>query len=256
MNFFPLINLIIVNHKNISPRKFPVIRYFFHFVAFELPVKVNDTIIGDPLFTLPIYVPEEQLEALNIKKLSLCYEIHGKPDQWFNLVTDECTTVNAQYIGLSRRLNVIDKIGVRAVDEDDQCSNILVDVNQCSANVNGMNISLMDKYSSGGINVKRYSNRVRISVPNCADITLVMWVICQHRPLDNPDVPGTKITADLIKFVIMRGLNFGHRLAHGLLGKNDSKSQCNNLSLLVYLFTYHNALSHHTRTILECSCQH
>ena len=52
-------------------------------------VEVNDTVIGDPLYTVPILVSNEQLSSLNLDSLSLCYEIHGDSGQWFNLVTDE-----------------------------------------------------------------------------------------------------------------------------------------------------------------------
>jgi hypothetical protein len=180
---------------------------------------VNDTIVGDPLFTVPILVPEQQLAALNLTKVSLCYEIHGSSDQWFNLVTDECATVNAQYVALTESLNIIDEVGVRAVDNADQCVNIRVNVNQCTADVNGVPLGLMERYSMNGINVKRYNNRVRISVPNCNELTLVMWVICEMHVIDNPDDPGNELPANMIKFVVMRGLNFGHRAAHGLLGK-------------------------------------
>ncbi|ORU93487.1 MAG: hypothetical protein A6F71_08955 [Cycloclasticus sp. symbiont of Poecilosclerida sp. M] len=164
-------------------------------------------------------VSEEQLAAINQTRLSLCYEIHGEPGAWFNLVTDECTTVNAQYVSLSESLNVIDEIGVRAVNDDDECVNIRVNVDQCSAEVNDVALSLNQRYSSAGISVRRYNNRVRISVPNCNELTLVMWVICETRTLENPDDPGTDLTGDMIKFVVMRGLNFGHREAHGLLGE-------------------------------------
>lgn len=165
---------------------------------------------------MPILVSDEQLRALNVDKLSLCYEVHGESGQWFNLVTDECASVNTRYSSLSPRLNIMDQIGVRAVDDSNKCINISVDVNQCDATVDG--VSLM-RYSANGVNVRRYSNRVRISVPNCAELTLVMWVICERRTLDNPDIPGTQLTGDMIKFVVMRGLNFGHRQAHGLLGR-------------------------------------
>ncbi len=156
---------------------------------------------------------------LDVPKLSLCYEIHGEGGHWFNLVTDQCTTVNAQYFALSLNLNVIDRIGVRTVDDNGECVNILVDIDQCSASVDNASLNLMERYSSGGVSVKRYSNRVRISVPNCNDQTLVMWVICESRTVDNPDIPGATITADMIKFVVMRGLNTGSSNAHGLIGK-------------------------------------
>ena len=164
-------------------------------------------------------VPAEQLTALNITRVSLCYEIHGQSDQWFNLVTDECATVNAQYFSLSRRLNIIDEIGVRAVDDNNRCVNIRVNVGGCTAEVNGVSLDLMERFSQNGISVRRYNNRVRISVPNCNELTLVMWAICEIRTVDNPDVPGERLNSRMIKYVVMRGLNFGHRVAHGLLGK-------------------------------------
>ncbi len=67
--------------------------------------------------------------------------------------------------------------------------------------------------------MRRYSNRVRISTPNCNDLTLVMWVICETRVLENPDEFNSSATGDMIKFVVMRGLNTGHSRAHGLIGK-------------------------------------
>ena len=84
-------------------------------------VEVNDTIIGDHLSTVPILVDRDQREMLNMTKPQLCYEIHGDANQWFNLVTDNCTTVNALY--LNETLNV----GVKAVDKDNKCVEILVD---------------------------------------------------------------------------------------------------------------------------------
>lgn len=153
----------------------------------------------------------EQLQALNLPRLSLCYEIHGKSGQWFNLVTDECATVNAHYFGLSPSLNIIDEIGVRAVDVNNMCVNIRVNVSGCTAEVNGVPLNLMQRYSAGGINVRRFNNRVRISVPNCNELTLVMWTVCEMRTI-------VEIPTKMIKFVVMRGLNFGHRAAHGLLG--------------------------------------
>lgn len=180
-------------------------------------IEVNDTVIGDPLFTVPILVPPEQLAALNLTRLTMCYEIHGGSDQWFNLVTDECTSVNARYDDLNEDLNIIDEIGVRTVDTAGRCLNIGVNVEQCAAQINGV---AMDRYSRNGVSVRRYGNRrVRISVPNCNDYMLVMWVICEQRTLDDPFQPGVSITAEMIKFVVMRGLNTGHRPAHGLLGQ-------------------------------------
>ena len=106
---------------------------------------------------------------------------------------------------------------MRAVENNDRCVYIGVDVNECAAIVDGANLNSMGRYSAAGVNVRRYRNRVCISVPDCAELTLVMWVISEQRTIDDPRQPGTDITADIIKFVVMRGLNFGHRREHGLL---------------------------------------
>ena len=90
---------------------------------------------------------------------------------------------------------------------------------ECQQLLNDVSLDLMERYSRNGISVRRYNNRVRISVPNCNELTLVMWAICEMRTLDNPDVEGEQLTGKMIKYVVMRGLNFGHRAAHGLLGK-------------------------------------
>lgn len=178
---------------------------------------VNDTISGDPVLTVPIRVSEEQLQSIPADQLSLCYEVHGKSNEWFNLVSDECTSVNARYVGLSDRLNIIEDITVRTVDNLQQCLNISVSIETgCSAIVNGVERS---RYSSGGINVRAFPNRVRISVPNCNDQMLVMWVFCEEGNFDVMiDTGPISITRNAIKFVVMRGLNYGNRLAHGLLG--------------------------------------
>ncbi len=188
------------------------------FPSLDVGIQVNDTVIGDPLYTVPILVPEDQLQALGLDKMTLCYEVHGESGHWFNLVTDECASVNTRYNPLSNTLNIMDSVAVRAVDDAMNCVNVQVDVRGCTAQVDGVPLGVMEQYLMGGVSVKRYGNRVRISVPNCQEQTLVMWVMCERRSLRNPDDPSEILTGDMIKFVVMRGLNFG-RKAHGLLGK-------------------------------------
>lgn len=178
---------------------------------------VNDTISGDPVFSVPILVSDEELQTIPAEKLSLCYVLHGRQNKWFNLVSDECTSISSHYTGLGAWLNVINEIAITAIDSQNQCVNISVSVgNSCSAVVNGENLETR-QYSSGRVDVRTYTNRVRISVPNCNDRTLVMWVFCEHQNLQVSDEPVT--SPNSIKFVIMRGLNYGHRMAHGLVGR-------------------------------------
>ena len=180
-------------------------------------VTVNDTVIGDPLMMVPILVSDDVLNQLNAKHLSLCFEIHGYNDEIYNLVTSECLTVNTHYTDVTHYLNVIDKIGIRATDDAGTCRNVQVDIDGCTASVDGLPLS--EAFSFGGISVRKSANRVRISVPNCDDVSLVMWVFCETRTLEDP-FGGGEVISDMLKLVITRGLNFGHKLSHGLLGKS------------------------------------
>ena len=74
--------------------------------------------VGQPLMIVPIRVSQKQLEVLLTDQISLCYEIHGVADKYFNLVTDECISVNAHYAAVSSSLNVVNQIGMRAVGDD------------------------------------------------------------------------------------------------------------------------------------------
>ena len=178
-------------------------------------IRVNDTVIGDPLMTVPLYVQDKtSIMALGEDDLvHLCFEVHGRPDAYFNLVSDNCVSVNARYVQVRPRenINIINSIAVRAVDSEGMCHNISVDLEQCRASVDGVQLDGM--YSCADISVRKYPSRVRIAVPNCnSAMGLVMWVFCQTQTFwstsdINPD--GTEVTfeGDAIRFVIARGLN-------------------------------------------------
>ena len=171
---------------------------------------MNDTIVGDPLIYVPLNAPNSPIE-----NIGLCYEIHGEVDSYFNLVSDTCTSVNAHWVNISSRLNVIDHVGIRAVDSNGVCRNISIDLNdQCSVSVDGENATM---FQDGGVYVRKRGNRVRVSVPNCNNMNLVMWVFCETNILPDYDT-GIDFEADMIKFVVMRGLNYG-RPAHGIVGR-------------------------------------
>ena len=131
--------------------------------------------------------------------------------RYFNLISDSCVSVNAHYVERirqitvteSERLNIINQIGVRAVDNMGNCINMAVNVVGCAASVNGVSRS---SYQQAGVRMRRFSNHVRIVVPNCADTNLVMRVFCQN-------ISGI----EMIKFVVSRGLNI-REVAHGLIG--------------------------------------
>ena len=140
-------------------------------------------------------------------KVSLCYEVQGEANQHFNLISDTCVSVNALYSPMINPLdgNIISKIGVLAEDSSGVCQQIEADLEGCTARVNGSNVTM---YNQDGIRVMRRTNRIRISVPNCNNVDLVMWVICEVRS-----------SQPMIKFVVARGFNL-MPTSHGLIGKS------------------------------------
>ncbi len=106
--------------------------------------------------------------------------------------------------------NIMGTIGVRASTNDGQCFNIRVEREGCR-------VLASDRFTppteidstlvTGGLSVRRYPNRVRISVPNCEQVTLVMWVRCVTR--------GGQ---DMLDFAVSRGTNL-RPTSHGLLGE-------------------------------------
>ena len=84
--------------------------------------------------------------------------------------------------------------------------------------IDGRPLNQSVRYNVRGIRVRQYPRRVRVAVPNCNDLSLVIWVICQNNTVDD-HINGGKITAEMIKIAVMRGLNLGHRNAHGIMGK-------------------------------------
>lgn len=179
--------------------------------------------MGDPLLTVPIRGNFSNI-GIGVNDLSLCYEIHGKANEYFNFISDECTTVNAHFMQAEAAafLNVIDEIAVVA-QSNGGCKRISVNVNGCSARVNNMELPLIGgrrmPYDSDGVSVKAYPGRVRISVPNCADSKLVMWVFCQNQSMEDPFNDGQMLgPIPMIRYVVSRGLNL-QEYSHGILGE-------------------------------------
>ena len=174
--------------------------------------------MGDPLFSVPLNLVDGS-ELLELKTLlHLCYEIHGRPDTYFNLVSDECTNINAYYTGVvpdttdSLGLNIITQIGVRAIDSQGNCVRVRIDsASNCTPVVmtSGGGVVSEIRYDRDGVIVSKVRNRVRVSVPNCGGNRLVMWVTCE--------APG-----GMMRFDITRGVGLTPT-SHGLLGKWGAK---------------------------------
>lgn len=179
----------------------------------------NETVIGDPLYTIPLHNPSKPDERRN-----LCYEVHGKSNSYFNLISDECVSVNAHYLAAGV-LNIIGAIGIRAEDDKGVCRDVLVNLNGCSVST-GVGGVLSDVqsglFSMDGISIRKRSvDRVRISMPNCDSVRLIMWVICERGAID------------MIRFQVARGINL-RPTSHGLSGESNFTCEIQNLRVSQY----------------------
>ena len=145
-------------------------------------------------------------------KLNLCYEVHGSSNTVYNIISDECVNVNAHYVAVGP-LNVMDTIAIRAEGKSKTCRDIRVDLENCATSVSPMGggslVPLTGMLEQDGIRVKPMAGRVRISVPNCQNMQLAMWVKCQPANTDNPAQ---------LHLHISRGVKL-RPTSHGLLGK-------------------------------------
>ena len=89
------------------------------------------------------------------------------------------------------------------------------------------------RYRSSGVSVSKYRQRVRVSVPNCDNVQLVMWVECE-------EVGGQ----EMLKFIISRGVNL-QPTSHGLLGSYT----VNNIIIVLLVYTRMNAAIMSTNTV-------
>ena len=65
----------------------------------------------------------------------LCYEIHGDTGKIYNLVSDTCVSINAEYMGITNDTNFIAKVSVLAVDINGVCQNMTIDALNCTGMV-------------------------------------------------------------------------------------------------------------------------
>ncbi len=161
--------------------------------------------IGDLLYSVA-------LTKINGGPDNLCYEVRGSDNQNYNLISDKCVSVNALYqaMDIPEFGNIMGIIGVRAETNDGRCYSVCVEREGCRALASdgvAEPAVIESTFATGGISVRRYPNRVRISAPNCDQVTLVMWVRC-----------ATRRGQDLLDFTVSRGTNL-RPTSHGLMGE-------------------------------------
>ena len=97
----------------------------------------NNTVRSDSLFS--ILLPSEYVTDTKLKSVQLCFEVHGQSGNHYNLISDKCTSVTALYSAgvVNTEMNVITKIGVRTQGTSGTCHSVKVDLDNCSASLDG-----------------------------------------------------------------------------------------------------------------------
>jgi hypothetical protein len=170
------------------------------------PDAVVDVITGGALLTVPIKV---QSPARSPKfSTSLCYEVHGEVDEYFNLISDPCLSVNAHYSESdpTKPLNSIDEIAAVVTNNEGENLNISVD-RHCNFRLN--NGPALRYLNSSGVMGVATTSLVVISTDNayCESQILVMTIEC-----------GVD-TFGVLKLHVYRDLDMGGSTAHGLVGQ-------------------------------------
>eukprot|EP00731_Ephydatia_muelleri_P010849 Em0005g1435a len=190
--------------------------YYINNCNCEIMNEVDDTVVADPLISVRLALPSELSTA------SLCYEFHGLADKYFNLLSNNCTSINAHYAAAPAHptVNIVDEIAIRTADLADHCVDISVNLG-CAVSVNGVRAEPNQVYSMSGVKVTQYGGaEVQVSVPGCrGGQSLGVQVYCQSGTLfDVQD--GGRFTTRTMKVVVRHSLSVaGGGGSHGLLGQ-------------------------------------
>ena len=141
----------------------------------------NDTVRGDPLFSIPL--PSEYITDFKLKSVQLCFEVHGQSGNHYNLISDKCTSVTALYSAgvVNTEMNVITKIGVRTQGTNGTCHSVKVDLDNCSASLDGAYLNQSSSVSADGVKLSARRNRIWVSTPDCeASRSIALWVACEE----------------------------------------------------------------------------
>lgn len=140
--------------------------------------------------------------------MSLCFEFAGSGGEFYNLISDKCTSVNARYavVQTNPTVHIISEIGIKSEGSNLTCHEVHVILEGCQTLVDGKPVN--GTYHREGVVVSPRRRRVRVQVPNCVlDRKLVMWVSCANQQ-----------GVDMLHFLVTRGDGLD-RTSHGLIGE-------------------------------------
>ena len=135
---------------------------------------------------------------------SLCYEVFGKPNSIFNMVSTPCMSLNALYSPLDDQRNIISALGLLVVDTKRRCTRIQVSADDCTPVVDGVHLS--SQYDLNGVTVTWLKGLVNVGTPNCGYGNTIVSISCSA--IDHQSI---------LSLAVSRQLGDTH-LGHGLLG--------------------------------------
>ena len=174
----------------------------------------NDTGVADPQFS--VSTPANASEAL-------CYEFHGTPGKYFNLISDICTSVNAYFtvMPIASQGNRMTTVGIHAMQSEERnvlgsdeeaaskCVDIRIEHLNCAAFIGER--PLLDSGNEGEIRYRKQTykgeSRWRVNVPNCEAEDYIIKVTCQQH---------------LLRVDVNRKLH-SISSSHGIMGKWNTK---------------------------------
>ena len=157
--------------------------------------------------------------GVSTNTLSLCYQVHGEEGKFYNLLSDDCVSVNAHvnqpYADIN--IHIIDKIGIRAVGNNGTCYDISIERENCAVSINNQSLQTNNHFQEEGIEVVSESlteiPTIRISVPNCEKPTIdYMFISCTEYTIRDTSSP-----TDILQFGSTRGKS-QVQPPHGLIG--------------------------------------
>ena len=162
---------------------------------------------GDPLFSIPL--PSEYITDPELKSVQLCFEVHGQSGNHYNLISEKWTSVTALYSAgvVNTEMNVITKIGERTQGTNSTCHSVKVDLDNCSASLDGAYVNKSTTASVDGVRLSARRSHIRVYIPNCeASRSIALWVTCTTRRSES-----------LLEVVVSRGDGL-EPTAHGVIG--------------------------------------
>ena len=182
---------------------------------------VKDRVGDDMVFST---VLDMRFIKLNVSEptVSLCYQVHGQEEHFYNLISDYCVSVNAHVSQPKTEIDshVIDKIGIRAIGSNGTCYNIAIIRENCAVSINNQSLEINSKFEEESVivhndrTIARNPNVIHVSVPNCGrPLVNTMHIMCTHYHIRHSATP-----TEVLEFTTIRGLS-PIDAAHGLLGE-------------------------------------